>query len=397
MTRYMPSSSLPTNVILGMATALLYAAIGVVMPTLPRWAASNISPSGSVLGTLAIAYTLGAIGCRPLLAKAGPHFGQAQIATIGGVVTAAGFALHRFATSLALLVVARVVVAVGETFAYLGISSLITTAAGSRAANAMSYNSAALFAGLGVGPLIGDSLSRQQRWTLAFGIPVVLCLLSALAIALLRGRATEPPRAQPGGSPFGFHRASLRPGLVLGLLIFAQTTWQNYLTPYADEKRIGQVGARLAMFAFGVLVLRIVLAGVPAVVGLRRTAGFSVGMVALSLVALGVVGGSTGVWIATVSGIMGMAQMFPALVGWTLAREPNPAFHALALSTFTMFFEIGGAASGLSGFAIDSVGYETTFIFVGLISALGLPLLFVNDGNSRITKRADDLRLQLDT
>ncbi len=378
----------PSTVLLGLASALLYGAIGIATPTLPRWTAVQISSSGSVLGSLAIAYTFGAIGCRPLLAWIGPRTSQAQLAIFGAIATAAGFAMHRVATGLALLWVARVVVAIGETFAYLGISNLITTAAGPRAAEAMSYNSAALFAGLGIGPLIGDPLSREHQWTLAFGIPTVFCLLSALTVVFLGSRAFEPPRAQPGASVFGIHVPSIRPGIVLGFLILSEATWQNYLTPYSDENGIGQVGQRLAIFAFGVLVLRIVLAKVPATVGMRVTAVFSVAMVALALVSLGVVGGSTGIWISMVASVVGMAQMFPALIGLTLEREPDPAKHALALSTFTMFFEIGSAASGASGFIIDKLGYETSFIIIGLVSAAGIPLLLVKAGHWGVRNRA---------
>jgi MFS family permease len=367
-------------VFIGIATGLLYAAIGMATPTLPRWTAAQVSASGSALGSMAIAYTIGAIGCRPLLAKIGPHLSQANIAILGALTTSMGFAMHRFATSLVFLWIARLIVAVGETFTYLGMSNLITTAAGPRAAEAMSYNSAALFAGLGIGPLIGDPLSRDHRWTLAFGLPALLCVVSAMTIFGLRSRVTEPPRAKPGGSWLGIHRPSIRPGLVLGFLILSEATWQNYLTPYSDAQRIGQVGLRLAIFAFSVLVLRIALAKVPAAVGLRVTAAFSVALVSLALVSLGVIGGSTGIWISTVGSIIGMAQMFPALIGLTLEREPDPAKHGLALSTFTMFFEIGAAMSGMSGFVIDKAGYPTAFVVAGLVSALGLPLLYVKAG-----------------
>jgi MFS family permease len=370
----------PTNVLIGMGTMLIYAAIGIATPTLPRWTAVNVSTSGSALGSMAIAYTIGAIGCRPLLAKVGPHASQAQIAIAGALISACGFGLHRIATSIGLLWIARFVVAIGETFAYLGMSNLITSAAGSRAAEAMSYNSASLFAGLGLGPLVGDPWSKAHRWDLAFGVPVVLCLLGALMIVLLGSHAIEPPRALVGASRFGIHRPSIRPGMVLGFLILSEATWQNYLTPYSDSRHIGQVGLRLAVFAFSVLVLRVVLAKVPAAVGMRVTAAFSVAVVSAALVALGVIGGPTGMWISTIGSIIGMAQMFPALIGLTLEREPDPAKHALALSTFTMFFEIGAAASGLSGFVVDRAGYDVAFIVAGTVSALGLPLLLIGAG-----------------
>jgi MFS family permease len=379
-------TNLPTNLLIGLASALLYTAIGMATPALPRWTAAEISRSGSVLGSLAIAYTIGAIGCRPLLAKISPHVSQRQLAIIGTAITALGFGLHFFATTVTVLWVARLIVAVGETFAYLGMTNLIASATGPRVAEAMSYNSAALFAGLGLGPLLGDPLSSSGRWGLAFGIPTMLCIFSGMVVWALGNRAIEPPRALPGGSKLGLNRSSIRPGLVLGCLIVAEATWQNYLTPYSDSLGIGKVGLRLAVFAFSVLVLRVVLAKVPQRVGLRITAAFSVSMISLALLSLGLIGGEVGMWVSTIGVVVGMAQMFPSLIGLTLEREPNPAKHAVALSTFTMFFEIGAAASGLSGFLIDQTSYETAFVCAGILSAMGIPLLLFRAGTWGLRK-----------
>jgi predicted MFS family arabinose efflux permease len=373
-------STRPTNLLIGLASALLYTAIGMSTPALPRWTTAEVSASSSALGSLAIAYTIGAIGCRPLMAKIGPYLSQRQLAIIGTGITALGFGLHLFATNMALLWIARLIVAVGETFAYLGMTNLIASAAGPRAAEAMSYNSAALFAGLGLGPLLGDPLSRDGQWALAFGLPTALCILGGAAVWALGSHAIEPPRALPGGSKLGLHRSSIRPGLVLGALIVAQSTWQNFLTPYSDSLGIDNVGLRLAAFAFSVLILRVVLAKVPQRVGLRTTAAFSVSMISLALLSLGVIGGSVGMWVSTVGMVVGMAQMFPSLIGLTLERETNPAKHAVALSTFTMFFEIGAAASGTSGFLIDQTSYETAFVCAGILSALGIPMLLFRAG-----------------
>jgi predicted MFS family arabinose efflux permease len=372
---------MPVMLFVGLGTLLLYTAIGLLTPALPRWTADQVSNSGSAIGALAIAYTIGAIGCRPLLAQIGPFLSQRSLVMVGAVITAVGFAGHRFATSMIALCAVRIVVAIGETFAYLGMSTLVTTAAGKRAAEAMSYNSAALFAGLGVGPLLGDPLSTAQRWNLTFGLPVVFCALVIVAMVALRPHALEPARSRRGGSSLGLHGPSVRPGLVLGFLVLGQSTWQNYLTPYSDRLGISGVGLRLAVFSFSVLVLRVVLARVPAVVGLRSTAAFSVSMISIALILLGLFGGSTGLWISTMVCVVGMAQMFPALIGLTLEREPDPARHALAMSTFTMFFEIGAALSGVSGFVADRTSYETAFLVAGVISAVGLPLLFIRAGN----------------
>jgi predicted MFS family arabinose efflux permease len=71
---------------------------------------------------------------------------------------------------------------------------------------------------------------------------------------------------------------------------------------------------------------------------------------------------------------LGMAQMFPALIGITLGRV-GVADRPLALSTFVMFFEVGSALGGASGWLIDRHGYPLTFVVAGFVGFVGLAFL----------------------
>ncbi len=381
-----PSSLLggrPGFLWLGAATAALYLGLGITIPTIPRFAERSFGANGADLGLLAVAYTVGALACRPVVAWLAQRVRQSSTAVLGLVIVATAFVVHVGARSLLLLATARCVFAVGETLAFLGITNLVTThAEEGRQSEAASHNSAALFAGIGVGPLIGDRLSRAGSFAVAFLLAGVCAVLAVVFVRIARRHVIDPPLSLPHSVEdavprlrrLGLHRGGVRPGLVLACIVIAQGTWSLFLTPYADSVGVREVGALFFVSSIVILTLRIVGARVPERVGLRRSAAFSVVGVGAGLVALGVVQGRVGLWTSVALISLGMAQMFPALIGITLSRV-GVADRPLALSTFVMFFEVGSALGGASGWLVDHRGYPQTFIVAGLVGFGGLAFL----------------------
>ena len=368
---------------LGAATAALYLGLGITIPTLPRFAERSFGASGADLGLLAVAYTVGALACRPTVAWLAQRVRQSATGVLGLIVVAASLVAHVGARSLVLLAMARCLFAVGETLAFLGITNLVTThAVEGHQTEAASHNSAAVFAGIGIGPLIGDRLSRSGHFGVAFLLAGACAIVAVVCVRGARQHVTDPPLSLPHAVDatvpwlrrLGLHRGGVRPGLVLSCIVIAQGTWSLFLTPYADSVGVGEVGALFFVSSIVILVLRIVAAKVPARVGLGRSAAFSVVGVGAGLVALGVVQGRVGLWLSVALVSLGMAQMFPALIGITLGRV-SVADRPLALSTFVMFFEVGGALGGASGWLVDHHGYSLTFIVAGLVGLGGLAFL----------------------
>ncbi len=368
---------------LAAATGALYLGVGITIPTLPRFAERSFGASGTDLGLLAVAYTVGALSCRPVVAWLSQRVRQSVIGLGGFVVVCSAFGAHIVARSLVLLAIVRGVFAVGETLAFLSIANLVAThAQEARQTEAASHNSAALFAGIGFGPLIGDWLSRSGSFTPAFLLAGASAVVGIGCLEVARRHVADPGLVDRHASDqtvslvrrLGLHRGGLRPGVVLACVVIAQGTWSLFLTPYADSVGVGEVGALFFVSSIVILLLRIVAAKVPARVGLRRSAAYSVCGVSAGLVALGVVQGRVGLWLSVVFVSLGMAQMFPTLVGITFERV-RVADRPLALSTFVMFFEVGSALGGASGWLVDRRGYPVTFIVAGCVGLGGLAFL----------------------
>lgn len=368
---------------LAAATGALYLGVGITIPTLPRFAERSFGASGTDLGLLAVAYTVGALSCRPLVAWLSQRFRQTAVGLLGFVIVGACFAAHIGARSLLLLAGVRGLFAVGETLAFLAIANLVAAhAPEGRQTEAASHNSAALFAGIGFGPLIGDRLSQAGSFTTAFLVASALGVVGIGCLVVARRHVANPrlvhrladDQCASLGRRLGLHRGGLRPGLVLACVVIAQGTWSLFLTPYADSVGVGEVGALFLVSSLVILTLRVVAARVPARVGLRRSAAFSVVGVASGLIVLGVVQGRLGLWLSVVLVALGMAQMFPTLIGITLGRV-SMMDRPLALSTFVMFFEVGSALGGASGWLVDHRGFPVTFIAAGGVGLFGLAFL----------------------
>ena len=76
---------------LAAATGALYLGVGITIPTLPRFAERSFGASGTDLGLLAVAYTVGALSCRPVVAWLSQRVRQSVIGLGGFVVVCSAF------------------------------------------------------------------------------------------------------------------------------------------------------------------------------------------------------------------------------------------------------------------------------------------------------------------
>lgn len=374
-----PGAARPTDIgfiVLGFATLCLYGAVGIITPLLPRWAERSFDASGSDLGLLAVGYTVGAIFCRPIVKWSAHRFGQSTAALAGSLLAGLGFAIHLFGDTLAVLSLGRLIFGAGETFAYLGIANLVNHHAGpGREGEATSHNSAGIFLGIGIGAVVGDEITRRQMWGVGYSVAAALCAVTFGLILFARRFVAEPPLTDIVAhrsdetllERFGLRRVSLRPGGALCCIIIGYGAWSTFLTPYADQSGVTEVGWLFGAYSVGVLALRLLGSKLPMVFGLVRTVSFSAVALSASLGAIAVFGGRIGLWISMILIVAGMAQMFPALVGISLAGVPA-AESAIAMSTVTMFFEIGTAMSGGAGWIADQSNYRVAFAIAGLVT-----------------------------
>ncbi len=134
-------------------------------------------------------------------------------------------------------------------------------------------------------------------------------------------------------------------------------------------------GGLFAAYSLTSVLVRVFGATLPERLGPRRAVTIALGTLGLGLTVLAVVPTVAALWAAAVFVGIGMAFNYPSLLALTVNRASD-SDRAWAISSFTMFFEVGSVVGGLviGGFA-QAVGKQTGFFGGVACCVLGLYLL----------------------
>ena len=171
------------------------------------------------------------------------------------------------------------------------------------------------------------------------------------------------------------HPAAIGPGLVLASGIAAFSAFSAFLPDHARAIGFGGSGALFAAYSVVCLVLRVVGARVPERLGARRSVTIAFVCLAGALGGLAAFPEAWALWAAAVVIGVGMAFMYPSLMALTVNRVDDRE-RPTAISSFTMFFEIGTVTGGLAlGLTAQLLGKRASFAAAVVLCAFGLWLL----------------------
>ena len=363
-------------VLVTVSTFAYFVGVGVLLPVLPRLVKTGMGGSNWEVGLMTAAYSASAIACRPFLAWFTRRFGRRLLMLGGSALGAIGMAAAVPVHAIVPLVGLRLFAGVAEAMFFVGAATIVTELApASRRAEATSYNSVGVFSGLGLGPVVGDWLGRDAHYGRAFAL-AALCAVVSFAFGLFVP-ADRPPVDAPVRRTSLVHRGGLGTGSALALAIAGYAGWSAFLALRADE--IGHVNAGSVFLLYSALTLAFRLFGarVPERVGLGRCASLSFVMFTVALLCAALVDGAAGLWISAVLISIAVALMYPALLALTVDNVHDAHERVEVLTTFTMFFEVGGALGGVVlGQVAQWSSYQGSFAAGAALSALALPVVW---------------------
>jgi MFS family permease len=312
----------PTFLLVTFATFAYFLAVGAIIPTLPRYVEGPLN-SGSVAVGLAMgAFALTAVVLRPLVGRISDTRGRRILIIFGGTIVGATIVGYAVTQSMPGLIVLRLLTGVGEAGFYVGVASVINDLAPeSRRGEAISYFSLALFLGLALGPVVGESTLEaagfDEVWFIA-GTSAVIAGLVGIFVP-----DTRPPDAATASDAPLLNRAAIKPGTVLATHIWSLATFSSFVPLYALS--LGLSGSRFVFALHSVLILAIRLFGarLPDRLGPRRAAVFALTFTATGLAIMAGWASPPGLYLGAVAFSFGHALAFPALM--TLAIRGAPA------------------------------------------------------------------------
>lgn len=378
-------------VVVTVAAFAFFMYIGTLLPLIPLYIEGPLGRGEFGVGLNAAVFAIAAVAARPVLGRLANRYGRRSIMIAGGLIAAAGgFGMSQVA-SLGALLAFRVLTGVGEAAMFVGAATLIADLSPrDRRAEGASYFSVAVFTGIGVGPVFGEWLLDDVEFERTF-VTAACFALVATAIACLAPSRVVPPEAclsstiadvpddveQVGWRRY-VHPAAVLPGLVLALGVGGLTSFFLFVPDYSRSVGLSSSGGLFLVYAVVSLLIRIFGATIPERVGARRAVTAALSFFVIGLVLVGAWESVTALWIGAVFIGLGAAFNYPSLNALTVNRVSDTD-RAAAISSFTMFFEIGTAVSGVFVGAIaELVGERAGFFGGAAMCLVGLWVLRVH-------------------
>lgn len=379
-------------VIVTVCALVFFIYIGILVPIVPLFVEGPLGAGEFGIGLTIATFAITAVAARPFLGRIADRYGRRVLMVVGaGGAALAGMASGQVDEFWQLLVM-RGITGVGEAAVFVGAATLIADLSpADRRAEGASYFSVAVYGGIGIGPIIGEWALDDTEFGRAFFIAGLFALLSALlALAAPDRVATVESGVDdhadlvvladagtvPGtGRRRLIHPAAVMPGIVLASGVAAFATFSAFVPDYARDVGLATSGGLFAVYSLVSLLVRVFGATWPDRLGPRRTVTIAQVNVLIALLILATIPTVAALWVAAVFIGFGMALNYPSLFA-LVVNKVNDRERASAISSFTMFFEIGSAIGGLAiGALAQAVGKQHGFFGGVACCLIGLYLL----------------------
>jgi MFS family permease len=355
------------------AGLLFFMYIGTLLPLIPLYIEGPLNGGEFGVGLNVAAFAVAAVFARPFIGRLANRYGRRAVMVGGTLIAAIGGAGMSQVGSLLPLLGFRALTGIGEAAMFVGAATLIADLSPrNRRAEGASYFSVAIFTGLGLGPVFGEWLLDDTQFERTFIAGALFAMLAA-GIAFFAPSFVVSPDSQTGsavespdvpvrtGLAQYIHPAAVLPGSVLALGVGGLTTFFLFIPEYSRDLGLGSSGGLFLVYALVSLLIRIFGATLPERLGPRRMVTVALLSFAIGLLAIAVIEATWVLWFAAVLIGIGAAFNYPSLNALTVNRVDD-ADRAVAISSFTMFFEIGSAFSGLAiGGLGELVGKQSAF------------------------------------
>ena len=367
------------------ATLLCFLAIGAVLPILPRYVTEELGAGNLAVGVVVGAFAISALVGRPIGGRLADRHGRKRVHATGLAICAVAGLLLFLPLGVAGLIVARLVVGLGDGWVFTaGVTWIVDLAPEERRGQSIGMFGLAIWAGLTFGSVIGEGMyalgGYPAVWAFAALSPLAGLLVARrvpeapplpqpvneeLAAAELGADVVPGPGAPPPGPGRWIPREAVRPGIALALANIGFGTMAAFVVLLLDERGIGHGAAAFTVFAASVVVTRLALGRLPDVLGARRTA-LGAGLVqGFGLIAVGAATSLPAALAGAAVMGMGMSLLFPSLALLVVDRV-DPARRGAAMGAFTAFFDLGvGLGAPFAGLVASWSGEYPPAFYVG--------------------------------
>jgi len=345
-------------------------AVGAVLPVLPRYVDGPLGAGNVAVGVVIGAYAITGLLLRPFAGRFADRRGRKPAVLIGSLLMAVGGFLYLLPLGVGGLIAARLVLGAGEGTVFVaGSAWIVDLAPPQRRGRVIGLYGLAVWAGLSIGPLLGELIQHGAGYTAVWVFAGVLPLIGAL-IALRVPDPFRPHKWLEHEHHSLIAREAVVPGAALALGSAGYAALAGFVVLHLDARGVGHGALVFGAFATMVVLTRLVGGDLPDRVGPARVA---VAAALVEAVGLTTIAFAQSLPVA-IAGALAMGAAFSLLypsLSLIVVNSVSEARRGAALGTFTAFFDAGvGLGAPLAGAAVALSSYEGSFL-LGAAIALG--------------------------
>jgi len=348
------------------ATFSCMLAVGTVLPVLPRYVHGPLDGGNIAVGVVIGAYAVTGLLLRPVAGRIADRRGRKPALLAGSLIVALSGFLYLLPLGVPGLIIARLALGAGEgTVFTAGSAWIVDLAPPQRRGRVIGLYGLAVWAGLSLGPLVGELLLQASGYSLVW----LFAAASPLIGAAIAARLPEVfrPLAHTEHHPL-IAREALRPGAALALASLGYATVAAFVVLHLEARDVGHGAAVFGAFATMVVLTRLVGGDLPDRIGPARVATVAALGEAVGLATIGVAHSLAVALIGALAMGCAFSLLYPSLSLIVVGRVPETRRGA-ALGTFTACFDAGiGLGAPLAGLAAALSDYEGAFLFASLIA-----------------------------
>lgn len=369
-----PTLLTPAFLAVLVSTLAYFIAVGATLPLLSLFVKGPLGGDSVAVGFASGSFAVSAIVLRPFMGRLGDRRGRRLLIVGGAALGGLSLAGYALAESLWVLVPMRLIGGIGEAAFFTGAATATADMAPEeRRGEAVSFFSLGLYAGIAIGPLLGewilDGTHFTRVWLIAGGGLMVSALLG------IRVPDTRPEGVAGEEQGGLINRAGLVPGFVIAASVWGFAGFESFVPLYARDLALD--GSRFVFLTYALVILAVRLFGarIPDRVGPRRTATVSLATSAVGLVLMTVLGTPVGLYTGTVVFALGQSLAFPALMSLAVAAAPA-AQRGSVIGTFTAFVDLGfGIGPVTAGAVVAMTSNRGAFAAGAVAAVIGLAIL----------------------
>lgn len=343
-------------------------AIGAVLPVLPRYVHGPLDSGNLAVGVVIGSYAITGLLLRPFAGRLADHRGRKPTVLLGTALVAVGGFMYLLPLGVPGLIAARLVLGAGEGAVFTaGSAWIVDLAPLERRGRVIGLYGLSVWAGLSIGPLVGELVQQASGYTAVWLLAGALPLLGVAIAARIPDPFRPSPRIEEEDHPL-IAKEAVRPGTALALSSIGYGTIAAFVVLLLEARGVGHGATVFGAFATMVVLTRLVGGDLPDRVGPVRVAIAAACVEAAGLATLGIAQSLPVALAGALAMGAAFSLLYPAL-SLIVVSSVSDRRRGAALGTFTAFFDAGvGLGAPLAGAAAALSSYQGAFFLSAAIA-----------------------------